>query len=137
MRDRIIVDTGILVSLLDQREQWSNWAIEKLRSVAVPLYTCEAVLSETWFLTRTHHSAWPTITNWLRAGYLQVPFSMKDHTPSVISLIKKYQDLPMSVADACLVSMIENDLGDRIFTLDLHFKIYRHSGRRIVPVLMP
>ena len=43
----------------------------------------------------------------------------------------------MSLADSCLVCMIERDIGERVFTLDKHFRFYRHSRRRIVPVLMP
>lgn len=42
----------------------------------------------------------------------------------------------MSLADACLVAMVERGMGDRVFTLNGGFKIYRHSGRRVVPVLM-
>ena len=42
----------------------------------------------------------------------------------------------MSLADACLVAMVEQEIGDRVFTLDQHFHVYRHSGRRVVPVLM-
>ena len=29
------------------------------------------------------------------------------------------------------------EIADRVFTLGKHFRVYRHSGRRIVPVLMP
>lgn len=51
--------------------------------------------------------------------------------------MEKYRNLPMSLADASLVAMVERGIGDRIFTLDKHFRIYRHSGRRVVPILMP
>lgn len=33
--------------------------------------------------------------------------------------------------------MVEAGIGDRVFTLDKHFRIYRHSRRRLVPVLIP
>ncbi len=51
--------------------------------------------------------------------------------------MKKYRNLPMSLADASLLAMVEAGIGDRVFTLDKHFRVYRHSGRRVVPVLMP
>ncbi len=51
--------------------------------------------------------------------------------------MRAYRDLPMSLADASLVAMVEAGAGDRVFTLDEHFRVYRHSGRRVVPVLIP
>ena len=137
MKERLLVDTGILVSAVVPRDQWSGWTAKTMESVYDPLYTCEAVLTETWFLLHKYSYAWQSIAKWIERGHLQVQSPMKDHSSSVLRLIEKYKDLPMSIADASLVAMVENDLGDRVFTLDQHFTLYRHSGRRVVPVLMP
>ena len=137
MRERLLVDTGILVSAVVPRDQWAGWTAKTMESVYGPFYTCEAVLTETWFLLHKYSYAWQSIAQWIERGHLQIQFPMKDHSSSVLRLIEKYKNLPMSIADASLVAMVENDLGDRVFTLDKHFRLYRHSGRRVTPVLMP
>jgi len=50
MQSQVIVDTGILVSLIDQRDRHHAWVSEQLTRITPPLLTCEAVVSETWFL---------------------------------------------------------------------------------------
>lgn len=137
MNERIVVDTGILVAAFDQRDPWSAWTGTALKDIQSPLLTCEPVLAETWFLLRHLPLAWTKIEKWMDLGFLQVAFDLNSHRSEVFALMKKYTDLPMSLADACLVTMIEQRIGDRVFTLDEHFRIYRHSGRRVVPVLMP
>ncbi|MGJ3241633.1 MAG: type II toxin-antitoxin system VapC family toxin [Opitutales bacterium] len=74
---------------------------------------------------------------WVNRGQIQLPFHVQADSRRIFGLMEKYQNLPMSLADASLVAMVERGIGDRVFTLDKHFRIYRHSGRRMVPVLMP
>jgi predicted nucleic acid-binding protein len=45
-------------------------------------------------------------------------------------LMDKYTDIPMSLADATLVSLAELRNLRRVFTLDSDFSIYRFRGRR-------
>lgn len=45
------------------------------------------------------------------------------------SLMQKYSDQPMSLADASLVAVAEKIGATRIFTLDSDFDFYRHRGR--------
>ena len=49
----------------------------------------------------------------------------------------KYANLPMSLADACLVRMTELDESSAVMTLDGDFLVYRRHGRQAIPVLMP
>ena len=105
--------------------------------VKPPLLTCEPVLTETCFLLQNQPQAIDEVARWLESGFIRVAFSLEKRVSGVFRLVAKYRDMPMSLGDACLVAMLESGLGDRIFTLDDHFRIYRHSGRRVVPVLMP
>jgi predicted nucleic acid-binding protein len=61
------------------------------------------------------------------------PASAVDRTRS---LMEKYSDVPMSLADASLVSLAEWRNLTRIFTLDSDFAVYRFRGRRSF-VLIP
>lgn len=137
MRERIVLDTGPLVAWLDGEDQWHNVAVARSRQLHAPFLTSEPVLTETCFLLQHLPKAIDQIETWLAEGHLQIPFALGNAHARVFRLMKKYRDLPMSLADASLVMMVESGMGDRVFTLDEHFRIYRHSGRRVVPVLMP
>ena len=49
----------------------------------------------------------------------------------------RYANVPMSVADACLVRMSELVADCTVFTLDGDFRVYRRNKRQKIPVLMP
>ena len=66
-------------------------------------------------------------------GVLRIPFALEPEAEAIARLLRRYQTLPMSVADACLVRMSRS----RVFTTDLDFAIYRRNGRQVVPLLAP
>ena len=51
--------------------------------------------------------------------------------------MKKYNDIPMSLANACLVRMSENITDSKICTLDSDFRIYRREKRKVIPLIIP
>jgi len=55
----------------------------------------------------------------------------------VLKLVQKYADVPMSLADACLVRMAEMLPDPVVLTTDSDFRVYRRHSRQIVPCVMP
>ena len=51
--------------------------------------------------------------------------------------MRKYADVPMSLADACLVRMAELNAHSSVLTLDRDFRVYRKHGRQVIPLAMP
>lgn len=137
MSVRTLLDTGPLVAWLDGEDQWHDRAVALSKSLRPPFLTCEPVLTEACFLLQHLPRAIHQIGAWMDDGQIQVPFQLQAEATRVFALMEKYRDLPMSLADASLVAMVETGIGDRVFTLDKHFRVYRHSGRRVVPVLIP
>lgn len=70
-------------------------------------------------------------------GVNQTPFRLEDEVQSIMSLIGRYSDVPMSLADACMVRMAERHAQSTVLTLDEDFLIYRKNDRRVIPVLIP
>lgn len=70
-------------------------------------------------------------------GILDVSFRLTEETDAISRLLKKYRDVPMSLADGCLVRMAERRAQGVVFTLDNDFSIYRKNGRQVIPTLRP
>ena len=79
----------------------------------------------------------PKFKDLLRRGAVVLSFSLRDELEPVLALMDKYADVPMSLADACLVRMSETLPDPVVVTTDADFKIYRRHSRQVVPLLMP
>ena len=135
----VIVDTGPIVALLDADEAHHDWARDQFDTLAPPLLTCEAVLSETSILLQ-RVGADPSIPLTLvERGVLLVEqlLDSGEDALAVGRLIRRYRDVPMSFADACLVRLVERTDCASIMTLDSDFRIYRQARRRVIPLLAP
>jgi uncharacterized protein len=68
----------------------------------------------------------------LRQGLIAIEFDLRTELPTVLDLMDRYDNVPMSLADACLVRMAELLPGTQVFTLDEDFRIYRKN--RVEPL---
>jgi len=73
----------------------------------------------------------------LHRGLVTVDFDFEGEWRAVGKLLEVYADLPMSLADACLVRMSELHDKSVVFTLDRDFQIYRKNRRLKIPLLAP
>jgi predicted nucleic acid-binding protein len=134
---RTIIDTGPLVALLNRREGHHAWVKTTLRNLQPPLLTCEAVLAEAAFLLRRQDLGGRALMGLLERHAVAVAFRLDEEHEAVARLMAKYADVPMSLADACLVRMTELVPQVRVLTFDTDFRVYRRAGRQVVPVTMP
>ena len=134
---KVLCDTGPLAAFFNRNDPYHVWAAEQFDRIFQPLLTCEAVISETVFLLQDDGLPADPVFEAIERGKLEVQFSAEEHWPDLRRLIRKYADLPMSLADACLVRMSELAGHRQVFTTDRHFRIYRRRGRHLVPLLAP
>ena len=132
----VIADTGPLVALLDRREAHHVWIREQSKELNVPWMTCEAVLAEAWYLLRRWPSAQDAMLKMVDDGRIEIGFSLGQQIGAVQALRNAYRDVPMSLADACLVRMAELYDDHSVCTLDTDFRVYRKHGRQLIPVIM-
>ncbi|HET9212616.1 MAG TPA: PIN domain-containing protein [Thermoanaerobaculia bacterium] len=137
MRSRILVDTGPLVALLNRRDRHHAWVKAQLRGMDAPLDTCEAVLSEACFLLRQVPGGPQALLELISQGLVTVSMSLQDEVKAIQRLLLRYADVPMALADACMVRLAEIHEPSLVFTLDSDFKIYRKHGRTPLPLLLP
>jgi uncharacterized protein len=137
MLRQVIVDTGVLVALIDRRDQYHAWVSTQLAEVEPPLLTCEAVVSETWFLLQRVSNGREALLLLLEQGQVKVQFDLDLEMVSVVALMKRYQSVPVSLADAELVRMAELYPRSSVFTLDSDFQIYRKNRDIPIPLISP
>jgi len=133
----VFLDTGPLVALLRRRDRHHQWAVEQFKRIDPPLHTCEPVLAEACHLLKTWQEGSQSVIKLLETGALKIDFHLQDELASIKALMTRYQNIPMSLADACLVRMSELNASGTVLTLDSDFFIYRRHGRQIVPVIIP
>lgn len=137
MIQEIVIDTGPLIAYLNPKDTHHAWAIEALSNVNLPLFSCEAVIAEAYFLLRRDHLGSDAMMRLLEEEIIQIAFSLKSEISAIRELMRRYQSVPMSLADACLVKMSELNPDVKILTLDSDFLIYRRDRNSIIPVIMP
>ena len=56
---------------------------------------------------------------------------------AILAMVRRYKDVPMSLADACLVRLAELYPQSPVLTLDSDFAAYRKNGRQVISVICP
>ena len=135
MAENILVDAGFLVALLSRRDSHHSWAVTQAQGFVPPWRTCEAAVSEAFHLLGPGGTR--ALTTILRRGAVVISFDLGGNLDAVLKLMQKYEDVPASLADACLVRMTETLAGPMLLTTDTDFRIYRRHGRQVVPCVMP
>ncbi|MDP3875491.1 MAG: PIN domain-containing protein [Methylobacter sp.] len=136
MKQQVIVDTGVLVAVINKNDSYHQWAVRQIADIQPPLLTCEAVISEACFLLRRYPQA-TLLLQWLEKGFLSLPFCLQEEIQPLNSLLKKYSDVPMSLADGCLVRLAENYPQSFVLTLDSDFKTYRKNANQPISLIFP
>jgi uncharacterized protein len=125
-----LLDTGVIVALLDRSERLHRHVVETVIALESPLVTCEAVITESCYLLRNLSGAAEAVLENVASGVFQIPFRLSTSVVEVRRILRKYRDLPADFADACLIHLAgELRTGD-ILSLDQDFNIYRWGSNR-------
>lgn len=135
MARSVLVDSGFLVALLSRRDGNHRWAAAQSQRFPPPWGTCEAVLSEAFHLLAAPGG--PALSALQRRRAVLPAFALRDEMERVLQLAAEYADVPMSLADACLVRMTESLADPVLLTTDTDFRIYRRHSRQAVPCVIP
>lgn len=135
MPANVVADAGFFVALLDRRDNHHRWASAQAARFVPPWRTCEAALAESFYLLEPEGAA-PLIAL-LRRAEAVVSFDFGLDQEPILALMRKYADVPMSLADACLVRMTEVLPEPIVLTTDSHFRIYRRHSRQAIPCVIP
>ena len=131
-----LLDTGVIVALLDRSENFHQACAEAVQAIEAPLITCEAVIAETCYLLRNLPGAPEAVIENVAAGIFQIPFQLSKHTAALKHILKKYRDRRIDLADACLIRLADEFETPDILTLDKDFHVYRWGKHKSFRLLL-
>ncbi|HEX4594604.1 MAG TPA: PIN domain-containing protein [Bryobacteraceae bacterium] len=121
----VLLDTGVIVALLDRSERYHKACAAALEDLGSPLATCEPVIAESCYLLRSVPGAAEAILENVVIGHFQIPFQLSRSASQIQRVLRKYQDRQVDLADACLIHLANEFRTGEILTLDHDFDIYR------------
>src|ERR1700691_6118178 len=128
-----IADTGLLVALGREKDQYHDWAVEIAEQITWPALTCEAVLAETAF----HLQSSEQVLAMLEENVIRIAFDSATHLERLRDLATRYADRNDDFADLCLIRMSELYPRHTVLTVDEDFRVYRRNKREAIPLLCP
>jgi predicted nucleic acid-binding protein len=133
----VLVDTGVIVALLDRSERSHVRCVTVVEGLERPLVTCEAVIAESCYLLRSLPGAPEMVLQNVERGVFHIPFQLSRSAAPVRNIMRKYRGLPADFADACLIHLADELNTEDILTLDGDFKLYRWRRNRPFHLLVP
>lgn len=70
-------------------------------------------------------------------GLLRLPLVLEKEAGAIRDLMKRYKNVPMSLAAGGLARLSEILPDSLNCTLDADFKIYRRNKRNVIPLIIP
>ncbi len=132
----VLLDTGVVVALFDPDERRHSKCLAAVQGLQRPLVTCEAVVAESCYLLRRLRGASEAILDNVARGVIHVSPVLENSAASVRSIMRKYRDQSIDLADACLIHLADElDTGE-ILTLDSDFLFYRWRRTRSFQLLV-
>jgi predicted nucleic acid-binding protein len=128
-----IADTGFIVALARQNDEYHAWAAELSQRITEPLLTCESVLAEAAF----HLESSSYVLALLDDELLKLSFSLSNNIAQVEDLAARYADRKPDVADLCLIRMCELYPRHSLITVDGDFRVYRKNKREVISLICP
>ena len=72
----VLLDTGVIVALLDRSETEHASCVATLEGLGHPIVTCEAVIAESCYLLRGLQGASEAVLENVERGVFQIPFGL-------------------------------------------------------------
>jgi predicted nucleic acid-binding protein len=125
----VLVDTGPIVAILSQKDQYHETCVEQLRRIRGRLLTCWPVITEAAWLLRKH----PVAVERLLAAFGGQPFGLSSlneiDLPPIAAILAKYKPLRIQLADAAILHLANRDGIDTVLSLDRRdFEVVRKAN---------
>lgn len=122
----MIIDAGPMISICDRRQPAHNACLNLLYSTP-NLITTWPCLTEAMHLVHRlgGHPLQQHLWNLFDRQLIQIHRPTDEDRVQIATLMARYQNVPMDLADASLIALANSTRQTTIITLDSDFRIYR------------
>jgi predicted nucleic acid-binding protein len=131
--DGILIDTGPVVALLSERDQYHGVCTAHAKLLRGPFFTCWPLVTEAVYLLRDRPKIVAQLFDLLRSTRIQLLALDASDIDAISEIYIKYSDQHVDLADAALLHLAVRENLERVFTIDLrHFSVLRlREGRSL------
>lgn len=138
MTNRVLIDSGPLVALLSERDQYRQSCLEMAATLPAIAQTCWPVVTEVAYLLRRHAKRRDDFLSKCDGSRFEILSLTADDLPAIRFILFQYRDQGFDFADACLMHLSVREGIERVFTLDRrHFSIFRTTAGAALTLIAP
>lgn len=136
MADRILLDTGPIVAMLDKSDQHHASCTEASKQVRGVFYTAWPVITEACYLLRSRPDLVQELLGAVYEGDFQLLQLDATEVNEIGGWLAKYRDQGLDLADACLAYLADREGIETVFTIDRrHFPLFRTTAGKPLTLL--
>jgi len=136
---RILLDTGPLVALLAKSDSRHQICVDTFATLSPPLLTCWPVITEAAWILRNHPRPLDRLAEVHSGGMFGLLPLDGDDLPAIATIMRRYEDARIQLADAALAHLAEREDIRTVFTLDRRdfsiIRLKRNRALRLIPDL--
>ncbi|MFY0652267.1 MAG: PIN domain-containing protein [Cyclobacteriaceae bacterium] len=121
-----LIDAGPLIALFDRSDKYHTAAMRFIENYHGSLVTTWPVVTEAHYMLNFSLKSQSSLLEWMNRGAVQLFSLSETHLERLLFLTKKYDDVPMDLADATLMVAAEEMKINEIVSIDSDFYIYRN-----------
>ena len=122
MKVQVIADTGPLVAIVSEKDQYHKVCVEALKNIRLPLFTCWSVITEAQFLLKQDREAVQRLFEMIEKGAVKLVYLPDDSVLWLKNFLYKYYNSNLQsrrqveLTDASVCYLAEYLKIDTVFT---------------------
>jgi len=122
---KTLIDSGPLIALFDRSDAYHESVLAFLKSYQGELITTWAVITEVSHMLDFNVKVQIDFLKWIERGGITLYELTCNDITFMRSMMEKYSDIPMDLADATLMYIANKERIKTIVSIDSDFDIYR------------
>lgn len=128
----MLIDAGPIIALFDRSDRYHETIVTFLKTEPCQLVSTWPAVTEASHMLDFDNNAQLSMLEWIKRGGMAMYAIESKDVQKMIDLIRKYNDLPMDLADASLVVAAETLGIGEILTIDTDFYVYRTIEKQMI-----
>lgn len=122
---KTLIDSGPIIALFDKNDHYHKKVLEFVKTYRGEFVTSWAVITEVSHMLDFDLRVQIDFLKWVELGGLSLYDIPQNEIANIRTMMEKYLDIPMDLADASLMYIANKEKIENIVSIDNDFYIYR------------